>query len=291
MTVIQRLQIDEKDQVKQNSAINQLAEFLDRSGAGPRERLSVARTYYVLATGSDANDGLSNSAGGAFITIQKALDVCAGLIDFGSQQVTISIGAGTFTQALTLKPWIGSGSLVINGAGVASTTINGNGSNIITASTGALPGPVTLSNFKLTTTGNQGIICQQPAAIVLNALEFGSVGGNHVAAFAGGVFITLGGNYTISGGAGTHWSARAGGLIQPLSRTITLSGSPVFSVGFAEVQFGEIATVGMTFSGATGASSPRYSAIGNGLINTFGGGLNYFPGTVAGTSASGGQYL
>jgi hypothetical protein len=39
-----------------------------------------------------------------------------------------------------------------------------------------------------------------------------------------------------------------------------------------------------------GATGKRYVAELNGVINTFGGGANYFPGNVAGTTATGGQY-
>ena len=45
----------------------------------------------------------------------------------------------------------------------------------------------------------------------------------------------------------------------------------------------------MTFIGT--ATGMRYSAGYSGIINTAGGGANYFPGTVAGTTAAGGQYV
>jgi hypothetical protein len=46
---------------------------------------------------------------------------------------------------------------------------------------------------------------------------------------------------------------------------------------------------GNTYSGA--ATGKRYAVATNAVLNTNGGGANYFPGDVAGTTATGGQYV
>ena len=81
---------------------------LDAVAVSSKEVLTANRTYYVLTTGSDSNTGLANTSGGAFLTIQKAIDT-VGSLDLSIYNVTIQVGAGTYTQNLVLKTIIGAG--------------------------------------------------------------------------------------------------------------------------------------------------------------------------------------
>jgi hypothetical protein len=61
-------------------------------------------TFYVRTDGSDSNTGLANTSGGAFLTVQKAVDTVQGL-DFGgdtSRIVTIQIADGTYDGKIRL---------------------------------------------------------------------------------------------------------------------------------------------------------------------------------------------
>ncbi len=83
--------------------------------AGYRERLVANRTYYVRTDGSDSNDGLSNSASGAFLTIQKAINVIAAL-DISTFNVTIQLADGTYSAGASVgSPWVGSGTVTLTG--------------------------------------------------------------------------------------------------------------------------------------------------------------------------------
>ncbi|MEQ8282904.1 MAG: DUF2793 domain-containing protein [Parvibaculum sp.] len=66
------------------------------AGTPCREPLTASRTYCVRTDGDDANDGLVNDAGGAFLTIQHALDVIYGTLDLAGFNVTIQLAAATY---------------------------------------------------------------------------------------------------------------------------------------------------------------------------------------------------
>lgn len=68
---------------------------------GARDILTANRSYFVRTDGSDANTGLNNTAGAAFLTVQKALDV-VGALDLSTFSATIWINDGTYTIAAPL---------------------------------------------------------------------------------------------------------------------------------------------------------------------------------------------
>lgn len=74
--------------------------------------------------------------------------------------------------------------------------------------------------------------------------------------------------------------------------TITVQGTLNITVfAKAENSGGRILCPGAGGYTVTGSvTGTRYSANINGTINTFGGGANYFPGTIAGSTATGAQY-
>jgi len=72
-----------------------------------RERLAADRTYYVRVDGSDSNSGLLNTAGGAFLTIQHALNWARDNIDANYHKVVVQVGPGTYSEALVVGNVIG----------------------------------------------------------------------------------------------------------------------------------------------------------------------------------------
>jgi hypothetical protein len=259
-------------------------------GAGGRELLTAPRTYYVRTDGSDSNNGLSNSAGGAFLTIQKAIDTVATL-DLSIYDATIQIGPGTYAASVQLKSLVGAGKAIILGdettpANVAISTTSADAiwSNLIR-------GTWALRGLKIqTTTSGRGIAVQGRGCVVeIQNLDFGACASQHMNARSGAHILQTG-NYAISGGSAFHWNAIGGGTIECQNHTITLTGTPAFGSAFAIAQItAVILAASTTFSGA--ATGVRYSALTNAVIYTGGGGANYLAGNAAGATASGGQYV
>lgn len=264
--------------------------YFGGSGGG-REVLSANRTYYVRADGSDSNNGLANTSGGAFLTIQKAIDVAVAL-DLSIYAITIQVADGTYTGANILKPYIGVGPITINGNNTTPT-------NVVISTTSATCFYATdslrwlITNLKMTAATSGGAIQTNGNSMVqISGVDFGASVSSHMTALTGSS-ITAHGNYTVSGGssAGGHAYATGCSKISTIGITVTLSGTPSIheSWVWCDRGLGYFDMFGMTFSG-TGATGKRYIINMGGVCFINGGGANYFPGSIAGTTATGGQY-
>lgn len=268
---------------------------------GPREMLTANRTYYVRTDGSDSNDGLANTSGGAFLTVQKAVNTVANCIDLAGCNVTIQVAAGTYTGAITVSaPWVGAGNVSLLGdtttpGNVVLAPASGNAISVgisAAANVGSNGARLLLGGFKLATSNAVCISAAESSLIsVIGKMEFGTAGTQFHCSAVRGATIAISADYTISGNAARHWNVANSARISCGSRTITLSGSPVFSGGFAgATRQGQIICAGDTFSGGTGSSSLRYNAATQGLIDTSGAGSTYLPGDTAGTNDGTGVY-
>jgi hypothetical protein len=258
-------------------------------GSGGREVLSAARTYYVRTDGSDSNNGLANTSGGAFLTIQKAVDTICDVIDTESYSATVQVADGTYTGAVVLRKTVGRGVVKILGnvttpanVIISTTSANSISSNSICE--------WVIDSLKVQTTTSGWGISVANAKVELYAVNFGACASGHLRIYnhADVVFMS---NYEISGAAPVHWQAHALGRLYAGGKTITITGTPAFSTGFAKAyDIGMVQCDSITFSG--GATGKRYTGISTcGVINTNGGGASYFPGDTAGdTPTTGGQY-
>lgn len=257
------------------------------SGLGnQREILTAARTYYVRTNGNDANDGLSNTSGGAFLTIQKAIDVVCDSLDMRGHQVTIQVADGTYSSTPTavmlrkyvgrLAPWI-----------IGNTTTPSN--CILSVATHAVRCSDSfwyMRGFQITTTNNGIGILSEPGGIIRIAnIVFAVCSGQHLFAKGGRIYIDSA--YTISGGCAHHMVSEQGGIIsnEGTGRLITITGTPNLGV-FALAQMrGSILYGGNTYSGS--ATGTRYFAATGGFIQA---GTATPPGNVAGSITTNGYF-
>ncbi|KQN96250.1 pectinesterase family protein [Paenibacillus sp. Leaf72] len=85
-------------------------------------------TLYVRIDGNDNNDGLSNSASGAFKTIAAAIAIIPNIVDHA---IVINVAAGTYNEEIALRGFIGKGSISIIGAAARSSSVNYRFNNFI----------------------------------------------------------------------------------------------------------------------------------------------------------------
>ncbi|MFK4515853.1 hypothetical protein ABIF20_003218 [Bradyrhizobium japonicum] len=261
-----------------------------------RDMLTAARTYYVRPDGSNTNTGLADTAGGAFLTIQKAIDVIAAL-DLSIYQVTVIVrpaGGGNLSLGNQLKNYVGALAPIIVGDETtpSNVVVDGNGSSAF-ISDNVRPWHIRGMRIRATSAGS-GFDASSGGVVYFQKIDFQTFnqGYAHMRA-SGSAIIAATGNYSISGDAGFHLlSVNNGYMANFLAGVVALTGTLNFSQGFAYAnQGGVLYTSGMTFNpaGAT-VTGPRYAATSNGVIATGGGGANYFPGSIAGSVSAGGIY-
>lgn len=255
-------------------------------GSWIRERLFADRTYYVRSDGADTNNGLDNTSGGAFLTIQKALDV-AGTLDAATHQVTIQIGDGTYSGTTNRCPVMqGTKSLIIRGNNTTPANVHVNTTgNCFYVDQAAAAAQVL--DMKLTSGGN--CLLASPAGKIEHGnVVFGVATARHInAAYDGN--ITAISSYAITGGALSHILS-SGGSVVSSGLTMTITGTPAFSSAFAVANRRGLAVIlGNTYSGS--ATGKRYDITANSIIDTSGASTTALPGDASGTTATGGQYV
>lgn len=255
-----------------------------------REKLSADRTYYVRSDGSGSNNGLANTSGGAFATLNQARDAIM-LLDLAGFTVTIKIG-NTYTLTAGLdfvSPPVG-GTIILEGDTVTptNTTISVTSGHAVRV---RCPMNLLVKHLRVqTTTSGFGLYAQGAGATIEigASVNFGACASAHCRTISAGRIVNLFNNYTISGAAPIHMSANINGVYEIEQSTVTITGTPAFSK-FADAENGGVISAYlMTYSGA--ATGNRYSATANGVIATYGGGASFFPGNVAGSVATGGVY-
>ncbi|MFG1429164.1 hypothetical protein [Roseixanthobacter glucoisosaccharinicivorans] len=248
-----------------------------------------ASTLWVRPDGSDVNDGQSNTAGGALQTINEAVQRAFRI----SGTTTIRLGV-----ASTYAAWdpIVSGRITILGDVanqdnyiVAGLGPLGGGGNVFSNSSGTL----ILQGLSLHNTGpsNNTFNCNGSGYSAIDHVSFTAASSSiysHICS-AESSMIYVGDGCKVSGTMASALLARIGGSIV---QTANLAAAPS-AVFTAFAKAGDLGTItaipGASISGSNTGS--RYDVTNNSVINTYGAGSSFYPGTTSGTSSAGGLYV
>ncbi len=258
-----------------------------------RWRATTPTLYVDAALGNAANDGLAAGSGNALATIQSAIDFGLNYTDAVVGGVQVIVADGTYVENLTVtQDTVGGNQVSI----VGNTTTPAN--VVLAASSGTIlyvkdKGICTASGVTFTPTAS-GVTClkaeQLAVADVSHFRMTSAPSGNHIVA-SNAATINITSNYDLvgDGSSTTHFSASNGGLIAQEQFNCTITGTWSF-VYFANcTDRGGIHRTTGTISGGT-VTGQRYLSQLVASINTNGGGANFYPGDVAGSTAFGGQY-
>lgn len=262
-------------------------------------RLATDLTIYVATTGDDSNDGLT--AATPLRTVQGALNKVSTSYNLGEHIVTISVAPGTYTEAVSLPKYQAStGFIKIVGAGIDNTIVGGAGSGAVALMVDAL---YTLQDMTLTAANGSGnnprcVLAMAGSITCSNAkfvLPASVTGPSPVCIYAyGSGQINLGINdgipliLSIASATAALFAVNGGkiNINNPLTISGTMSGACAYAFNLGVI-FRNQTTMPAISGAVTGG---RYQSSVNGVINTYGGGASYFPGTVAGSVSMGGQY-
>jgi len=275
----------------------------------PVQFLTANANYYVNpATGSDSYDGTAAVVGGGhgpWATLQKAMNFIT-QFNLNGFNIAINCADNPNYAPLTLYPIPGSGN--VNWVGNSTTPGN---CKIVAVSVSAISAQYcgqshTFNGFACQATGaytNDPMIglhvVGSGTKIQASNMSWGACLGGHYSAEQGaslniaGIEIVTGGCAGSVGGNGAHANVSNGAVLQtPAAIQTTVTTAVSFAAGWfsaSGVALGQILYAPLT--GGGNVTGQRYQVNTNAVINTNGGGATYYPGTVAGTTSTGGQYV
>jgi hypothetical protein len=257
-----------------------------------RDKLTANRTYYVRTDGSNSNNGLADSAGGAWLTWDYAVDFVVANLDLAGYTCTIQCGGSgsrTFSNAtVSLNPWTGGGTLQLLGNTTTPSEVTWDGTGTkLTATLGI--GTLEVKGFTIASSNGYGLNINGAAGRVnVDAIVWGTCNNAHITMF-GGLLKEY--TTTITGNATHHINLSGPTVYYEHVSTLTISGTPAFSGAYAKVEFGAVSNDYGGYTSASSATGVRYDVSANGILNTYGSGATYLPGSTAGSTATQGQYI
>ena len=257
-------------------------------------------TYYLSASGNDANDCLTVPT--ACRTPSHIQSLIGGLDLSSGNTVTVNLADGNYAgwEASIAPPGCSSAACVTwigNTTTPANVTVSGSDAIMADKSGVAftIKGMTLQGNGAAVSGLGYGLYVVSGAQVLFDKIVFAACNNAHIFAQSGGTVAMASGSatYSITGNAPVHLNSQNSAMINIGGATVTLTGTPAFSTAFAVASAtSSILAPSVSFSGT--ATGQRYQVSLNGVINTGTAAGNtdnsYFPGNSAGTSSSGGYY-
>lgn len=266
----------------------------------PRRRLTADEILYVRTGGSDDNDGGEDTDARAFATLQGAWDHVVNNYDPNNYNITISMQSGTYSSASEiLLSGVPSGNFALtNWWGITVTSTSGTaviekttaGDSVISVRSARAKFDGIKIGYSLNDQNCDGIRCFDGVALVENCtFDFGL---GWLTRLTGSAYLSLEQGITIEAGTVGGLALAYGGnsYIDAYFSSLTANGGTV-------VWSNECVRVdgpsyleggGSTFTGTF--TGQRYRTTRLAVIQTWGEGVNYWPGDVAGAEVEGGIY-
>lgn len=261
-------------------------------------QLAPNSIFYVnYTTGSDSNPGTSalpfKTPAGAVAYISKYI---------ASSGVTINVADYSAyppfnipTSFIASWTWVGNATTPANCV-IKQTDGSVNLGRCITLQQGVL---ASFSGFSVISYAESVISVLGASAILSNCIFACPSNSSSKVFYAAGGGINLTGQITINPGTGSpagiaettgggtiNFGDAGGPSVTLTLNTIACSGPLFYSHDLSEMTFQS----GEVHFGGT-ATGTRYSVTTNSLINTYGAGSSFLPGSISGTTASGGEYI
>lgn len=245
------------------------------------------------AIGNDANDGTANDAAHALKNLQAAINL-AYIYPPSQYTITIHVADSLNYQGFYTPYWSGPNiSIIGNVANPQNVLVTGQNTHACAVSG---VNTVTIQGITVATTINAagpggGFISANGATLNVLNCRSNYVTGAVFEAYQANIAI---GVHTFNGNCNEMYWSFLNGLIQWIDGT-TQTIAQAITVGTATclaLQGGAVSVPPSRFTVVNPGlvTGKKYQASMNGTIGTSGGGINFFPGTVAGSIDSGGQY-
>lgn len=259
-------------------------------GSGGKTVLTADTTYYVATTGNDTTG--TGAVGAPWLTIQKAINWIIANIDAASYQVTIQVADGTYniSTGITTRDHTFQKAPIIQGN-------IGTPANVLISNTSANSsegcfwnnGQWLYKGLHLKATSCYCLIYAGNARSIAQASNMIFEDGNNQ------LVALLGGH--IEAYTAITWKGTVGGVSNLCfwNGIIYLSGTHTFSTytttDFINAKTNSMVVLWPTFTWSGTFTGKRYNIAGNSVVDTNGQATTWIPGSIAGTTATGAQYI